>query len=209
MAIGDPYASLPDIKAYLKLPADSSRDTALTAALASASGDIEKHCHRQFNLDTSATARVFEPDSWSECRTDDFATTAGLVVAIDTGGNGTYSTTLSASDYELYPLNGISDGVVGWPYNKLRAFGGPLFPVPSMAYRRKASVRVTAQWGWAAVPAPIKQATMIIAAQKYRLADAPWGVAGMTEFGTAVRIREIPLVKETLCPYVRYPVLGG
>jgi len=209
MALGDPYADLSDIKSYLKLdPLDTTRDAALTSALLSASSDIEKHCQRQFNMDTGASSRVFAPDTLFECRTDDFATTSGLGIAIDPGGTGTFSQTLTASQYELYPLNGISDGVPGWPYNRIRAIGGTWFQQYGV-WRRKGVVQVTATWGWPAVPAPIKQATLIIAAQKYRLADAPWGVAGMTEFGTAVRIREIPLVKETLCPYVRYPVLGG
>lgn len=210
MAIGDPYATLNDIKNYLKIDlTDTSRDIPLTSALASASGDIEKHCQRQFNLAAGTSSRVYAPAAWNEVRTDDFATDTGLVIEIDSGGTGTFDQTVPGSDCELYPLNGISDGVPGWPYNRVRAAGGVSFPVPQLSYRRYATVRVTAQWGWPAVPAPIKQACLIIAAQKFRLADAPWGVAGMTEYGTAVRIREIPLVKETLVPYIRYPVLGG
>lgn len=206
MALGDPYATLNDLKNYLSIAVtDTTRDANLNSALASASGDIEKHCHRQFNLDTTSSARIFEPDSWTSCRTDDFAVLTQIDV--DPSGTGVFSQTLASSNYELYPLNGISDGTPGWPYNRLLATGGPWFPM--LTYRRRGTVRVTAQWGWPSVPAPIKQATLIIAAQKYRLADAPWGVAGMTEYGTAVRIREIPLVKETLVPYIRYPVLGG
>ncbi len=209
MALGDPYASLTDIKNYLKLNlADTTRDANLSAALASASGDIEKHCHRQFNLDTTVTARVFEPESPTLCRVDDFGTLTGLIVQVDTAGNGTFSQTLNAStNYEVFPLNGISDGTPGWPYNRIHTVGSGWFA--RYLYMRAGTVQVTAKYGWPSVPAPIKQACLIIAAQKYRLADAPWGVAGMTEFGTAVRIREIPLVKETLCPYIRYPVLGG
>lgn len=208
MAIGDPYASLTDIKNYLKLPlADTTRDANLSAALAAATGDIEKHCHRQFNLDSTVSQRLYQPDSWHDVRTDDFGTLTGLIVDVDNSGNGTFDVTLATLDYEVYPLNGISDGTPGWPYNRLLATGGSLFPMRT--YKRRGTVRVTARWGWPSVPATIKQACLIIAAQKYRLADAPWGVAGMTEFGTAVRIREIPLVKETLVPYIRYPVLGG
>lgn len=208
MALGDPYASLTDIKNYLKLPlADTTRDANLSAALASATGDIEKHCHRQFNLDTTATQRIYEPDNWREVRVDDFGTLTGLIVDVDNSGTGNFSQTLATSDYEVYPLNGIVDGTPGWPYNRLLVVSGNWLPV--LTFGRRGTVRVTAKYGWPAVPAPIKQACLIIAAQKFRLADAPWGVAGMTEFGTAVRIREIPLVKETLAPYIRYVALGG
>lgn len=208
MALGDPYASLTDIKNYLKLPLiDTTRDANLSAALLSASGDIEKHCQRQFNLDATVSQRLYRPDNWRDARVDDFGTLTGLIVDIDNGGTGNFSQTLAASDYEVYPLNGISDGTPGWPYNRLYTTGSAWFP--AVPYGRRGTVRVTAKWGWPSVPATIKQACLIIAAQKFRLADAPWGVAGMTEFGTAVRIREIPLVKETLVPYIRYPVLGG
>lgn len=208
MALGDPYATVTDLKNYLKLPlADTTRDANLLNAVNSATGDIEKHCHRQFNLDTTVTQRVFQPDNWLDLRTDDFGTLTGLIVDLDYSGTGNFSQTLSATDYEVYPLNGVVDGTPGWPYNRLLATGGAGFPV--LTFRRRGTVRVTAKYGWPSVPAPIKQACLIIAAQKFRLADAPWGVAGMTEFGTAVRIREIPLVKETLVPYIRYPVLGG
>lgn len=208
MALGDPYATITDLKNYLKLPlSDTTRDTNLTSAVNSATGDIEKHCHRQFNLDTAVSQRIYQPDSWIDVRTDDFGTLTGLIVDIDPSGTGNFGQTLGALDYEVYPLNGIVDGTPGWPYNRLLATGGPLFPI--MTLRRRGTVRVTARYGWPTVPAPIKQACLIIAAQKFKLNDAPWGVAGMTEFGTAVRIREIPLVKETLVPYIRYPVLGG
>lgn len=208
MALGDPYATVTDLKNYLKLPlADTTRDANLLNAVNSATGDIEKHCQRQFNLDSTVTQRVYRPDSWQDVRTDDFGTLTGLIVDVDAGGTGTFSQTLGALDYEVYPLNGVVDGTPNWPYNRLLATGGPLFPIYTL--RRRGTVRVTAKYGWPTVPAAIKQACLIIAAQKFRLADAPWGVAGMTEFGTAVRIREIPLVKETLVPYIRYPVLGG
>lgn len=208
MAIGDPYADLPDLKNYLKIPAvNTTYDQALTDALGSATSEIEKHCGRQFNLASAVSARVYEPENdWSTCRTDDFATTVGLVIMTDPGGTGNFTNTIDPINYEVYPYNGIVDGTPGWPYYQVRVTG---LQFPRLVYRKRATVQVTAQWGWPVVPAPIKQACMILAAQTYRLADAPLGTAGMSEFGAAVRVRDIPLVKEKLRPYVKYPVLGG
>lgn len=209
MALGDPYADLGDLKNYLKIqPADTKYDFALTDALNSASSEIERYTGRQFNLAASATPRLYEPEAdWMTVRTDDFASLTGLVVQTNPDTSGNFTLTLSSSQYEAYPFNGVVDGQPGWPFYRLHAVSGPLFV--RLPFVRKASVQVTAQWGWPAVPAPIKQSCMIIAAQTYRLADAPWGVAGMTEFGTAVRIRDIPMVREKLRPFVKYPVLGG
>jgi len=209
MALGDPYADLGDLKTYLKIqPTNTKYNAALTDALNSASSEIERHTGRQFNLAASATPRVYEPEQdWMTVRTDDFATLNTLVVQVSPDNSGNFTQTLTSSQYEAYPYNGVVDGQPGWPYYRLRSTGGAWFP--RLPLSRRASVQVTAQWGWPAVPAPIKQSCMIIAAQTYRLADAPWGVAGMTEFGTAVRIRDIPMVREKLRPFVKYPVLGG
>jgi hypothetical protein len=64
-------------------------------------------------------------------------------------------------------------------------------------------VQVTAQWGWAAVPDSVKQATKILAAEIFRLKDAPLGVAGFNDFGP-VRVREVPQVSMLLKRY-RHP----
>lgn len=199
MALGDLYASLGDIKSYLKISStDTARDVSLGNALASASKEVERWTGRQFNQASSATARVYKPTTWHDCSVDDFWTLSGLVVSVDPGGTGSYSQTFDSTQYELYPLNGLRDGTP-WPYTDLLATGGMYFP--RVQYRRRATVQVTAQWGWPSVPAPVKQAVLIMAAQEFRMGDAPWGVAGMSESGSAIRIAAIPKVKELLTDY--------
>jgi hypothetical protein len=63
-------------------------------------------------------------------------------------------------------------------------------------------VEVTGVFGWPAVPAPVVQATMLVASELFRLRDAPFGVAGFGEFG-AVRVRENPKVAALLDPYCK------
>ena len=175
----------------------------LDDALAAASREIETWCDRQFNKATTATARVFPPLAAYTALVDDFHTTTGLIIATDTGDDGTFDTTWTAADYELEPMNGVVSGQAGWPYWRIRAVGAHTFPTCT---RRRAPVQVTAQWGWAAVPGPVKEACLVTAAELFKLADAPFGVAGFGEFG-AVRVRMNSRAQALLAPYRRTPAV--
>lgn len=207
MALGDSYATLEELKNYLTVP-DTVDDTELESALASASRDIDKTCGRQFNDAGTATARVFYPDGWDLVKVDDFSTTTGLIVKTDDGNDGTYETTWDSIDYQLEPLNGIVDGETGWPYNRIRAVGSRCFPTWCLVNLPlfRAPIQITAQWGWAAVPAPVKQACLIIASETFKLRDAPFGVAGYGDFGP-VRVRNNPMAMSKLGPYIRDRVM--
>lgn len=210
MAFGDTYATLAEFKTYLKWQG-ATDDAMLTDVLTAASREIEQHCHRQFNRDTAtvptATARQYPPETIWEVEVDDFYTTTGLLVDIDTSNNGSFIARLDPTQYELHPVNGILDGVEGWPYTHIRSFQGIWFPIPR-AWRRTNSVRVSALWGWASVPAPVKRACLMLAAQTLKMQEAPLGVAGMDQFGT-IRVRDLPQVRTKLVPYVRNLVLVG
>jgi hypothetical protein len=200
MALGDSYASLAELKDRLGIEDDADDDRA-SDALASASREIESACSRQFNWAATASARLYYPHDSCWATVDDFHTTTGLVIATDEGDDGTYETTWTAADYQLEPLNGVVAGEQGWPYFKIRAMRSRWFPT----WGRRAPLQVTAQWGWADVPAPVKQACLILAAETLKLKDAPFGVAGFGEFGV-VRVRDNPMVAKKLAPYMR---LGG
>jgi hypothetical protein len=201
MSIGDPYATLAELKLRLDVETgDVAYDSALADALAVASADIELYCARQFNDAGSASARVLYPTSADWTFVDDFSTTVGLVVAVDTAGDGTYATTLTLTDLELHPLNGVAAGRPGWPYCQIRAIG-VAFPVSA----HRAALRVTARWGWAAVPKPIHDACLMLAQESFKSAEAAFGVAGFGEFG-AVRVRTNPMVAARLAPYRLAPV---
>ena len=207
MGLGDNYITSDQLKGYIGMAtADTTDNTRLDDARAAASRAVEKFCHRQFNDAGSATARVYFPDGYYLTRVEDFSTTTGLVVKADTAGNGTYSTTWASTDVQSEPLNNVSDGETGWPFWKLRAVGTYQFPCywPSDI----APLQVTARWGWSAVPADVKQACLILASNYFRLAGAPFGVAGMDQFGP-IRVKNMPQVAELLMPYVLQPVLVG
>lgn len=201
MAVGDPYATLTQLKSYLGIE-DALTDSELTDALASASRGITKFCGRQFNKETSATARTYRPTHAGLAMVDDFHTTTGLVIAT-ADDDGVFDTTWTSADYELEPLNGVRDGESGWPFWKIRVVDSSAL---SFQLHSRATLQVTAQWGWAAVPAPVKQACLILAAETFKLKDAPFGVAGFGDFG-AVRVRDNPMAKAKLIPYRRNAVL--
>lgn len=200
MALGDSYATLSELKAYMfqSLQDTDVYDATLTDALASVSREIETHCGRQFNKADTATARTYGPGDvfslrdgqWAEV--DDFWDLTGLV--IETGG-----VTWSASDYVLHPRNGILNGQLGWPYWKIFA---------AAAAFDSAGLSVTAKWGWAAVPTPVKQACLILASETFQIKDAPFGVAGSDQFGV-IRVRDNRMAAAKLAPYQLDPIQVG
>lgn len=203
MALGDLYATLAEMRSRVGVTdaAFTGEDAKLTSALTAASRGIEKSCNRQFNLASSATARVFYPDSHCWATVDDISSTTGLVIKTDTAGDGTFGTTWTSTEYELQPLNGVVDGETGWPYWHIKAVG-LTFP----CRWSRASLQVTAAWGWAAVPAPVKEGCLILAEEIYKLKDSPFGVGGYGQFGI-VRARENPMVWQRVGPYARDVVL--
>jgi len=202
VALGDPYAQLYELKNRLGIT-DNVHDDDLTEKLAGASREVEDHTSRQFNDAGEVSARVYVPTSRCLAEVDDFHTIAGLIIETDESDTGSYDLTWATTDYQLEPLNGIVDGQIGWPFYDIKAVASKYFP-----FGRRAGLRVTAQWGWASVPDPVKDATLILAAESFKLREAPFGVAGFGEFGV-VRVRDMPLVGRKLRKYVREPVLVG
>lgn len=208
MALGDPYAQVSDLKAYWgnEWANQTQYDSTLLLALNAASRQVEKYCGRQFNLDTGLSSRLYTPlggDTYEMlrwCETDDFTTLQPITLQTDPGGNGDFEVTWSAPlDYELFPLNGIVDGEPGWPYSMIHAVGGVWFPL--ITFRRKSTIMLTAQFGWPAVPEPVKLATMMLAAQAFKMKDAPLGVAGFSQFNAAVRVRDNPVAEALISKY--------
>ena len=66
---------------------------------------------------------------------------------------------------------------------------GKWFPF-TWPYTHLDRISITGTWGWPAVPAPVMQGTFLIAAQLFKLKDAPFGVAGNSTFGTSIRSQE-------------------
>lgn len=143
MALGDSYATVAELESRLGTPDDGT----YTALLDAASRAVETFTRRQFNQTVTATARKYRAVDPQRLPVDDFHTTTGLVVSVD-------GTAWAAADFEARPPDGVMDGQSGWPFSDLMTVGR-YWP-----NNRRATIEVTAQWGWAAVPAAIKQATL-------------------------------------------------
>jgi len=191
------YASLAEFKKYQR-DTTVDEDELLLDSLVTASRGIEQHCGRHFYPQLTATARVFHPRTAWLCKVDDFWSVDDLVIGLDPGNTGAYTGTLST--YSLEPLNGVVNGEAGWPYSRIIAVN------QNFTCGRFPSVQVTAKWGWAAVPGPIKQACVYLASEAYKMKGSPFGIASFDQFGP-IRMRENPRVMAMLAPYRDSPVL--
>ncbi|MFF5988142.1 head-tail connector protein [Prauserella flavalba] len=199
MALGVDYISLEDLKERLTVE-DTVDDALLTAAIKAASRGINQECGRDFQQADVATPRLYRPTSATLVITHDLYTQDGLLVEIDTDDDGVHETTVLASAYELEPMDGVQNGQIGWPFWRIRLVDGTEFPLG-----RRHTVRVTAKWGWAAVPDDITQAAYVLAEDIAKLRDAPFGVGGFGEYGR-IRARQNPHVAMLIKDYQRNTV---
>jgi len=109
--------------------------------------------------------------------------------------------TLTANtEYLLEPYNAATDGK---PWTQVRVHPRASV-IGFVTYPR--SVRVVGRFGWQSVPAAIKEATTILAAQLLRRArEAPFGVVAIgVDVGAVARIAVTdPSIKMLVGPYMR------
>jgi hypothetical protein len=163
------YVTVAELKAALQLaPDDPADDKALQLSTEAASAMLEEHCHRRF--DQVAGVRLYSVrHGWVAL--DDVATDVGLEVAVDEDDDGAHERVLGAGEYRALPLNALAKGR---PIEAL----ADLAVAPSAT----AAVRVTATFGWPAVPAPVHQAALALALRLFAL-RGPFGTAGSPELG--------------------------
>lgn len=171
----------------------------LERAINATSRAIDDWCGRKFWRDAEPSARTYRARDLDVLWTHDFSTLDGLVV--ETGRSGsTWSTTWAASDYDVieHPRN-ADNAAKAWTGLIPADDGVQSLPLDG----RGANVRVTARWGWAAVPPEVEQATVLRATAIFNRKDAVHGVAGFGDFGP-VRIakRDVDVIA-LLDPYQR------
>jgi hypothetical protein len=123
---------------------------------------------------------------------DDLDSLAGLLVDVDSAGEGTYATNITA--FVPGPRNAPSEEM---PYTQIISRVG--LPVIRDA------VRVTAKWGWNSIPETVKQATLMQASRFLARRDAPFGIAGSPDAGSEMRLlaKVDPDVAVALRPYMK------
>lgn len=86
MALGEDYLTREELKTYMGLEGDD-QDGNVDEAISSASREIERHCHRQFNDSEAVSARVYKAKRCDEIAVDDFWTTTGFILEVDQNGD--------------------------------------------------------------------------------------------------------------------------
>jgi len=191
--IDNGYCTLADLKSVLRI-VDNVDDAMLESRIEEASRVIDDYCDRRFFMDATASNRIFVAPSSDYVLTDDIASTTGLVIRVDSASDGTYATTLTAAQYQLEPLNAVSKGM-----SITRIVGTARGQFPTT--KAPAPIKITAIWGWPAIPYPVRSACILLAGRLTKRGDSLLGVAGFGDLG-AITVRNIdPDVQKMLAPY--------
>lgn len=162
----------PDLlKSYLDLePGDTTDDDFIALWITTVSRNVDDFCGRQFGSVT-AEARTYRTTYYDaeECGwvlpIDDLFDVDALVVE-----HG--AAVVSASAYELWPLNGPQKGQ---PYERLLVSA-------------RGRYTLTAPWGWPTVPAAVSTGVLLQAARLEARRGSPFGIAGSPSEGNEQRL---------------------
>lgn len=193
------YATTAELKAYVRV-SDSVDDAEIGFALAAASRSIDQFTNRQFGQTTSEDREYTA--CWDRHRSrwtidiDDTVTIAPTVV-FDDDDDQVFDQTITV--IRMFPFNAPD---VSFPFTKIIVDPDSAV-IPTEA---EGAVRVTALWGWAAVPTAIKQATLLQANRILKRRDAAFGVAGSPDIGSELRLLDKldPDVAVAIRPYQRW-----
>ena len=194
------YLTSAELKATLELTGETFADDDVSLAITSASRAIDNICSRRFYLDADSTSvRFYTARNHRIIEIDDLVTFTSL--EMDINGDGVYEDTwVEDTDFVFEPFNAVADGE---PFTVIRRRRLGTFRMPTWIER---GVRLTGQFGWAAVPSEVKSATGILAARLIsRSREAPFGVIGFgMDTANAVQIaRTDPDVQMLVAPYVK------
>jgi hypothetical protein len=134
----------------------------LDAALEAASRWIDGYCGRKFWLDTSTTERVFRATNMYvlDLGEHEIGSSTGVIVKTD-DGTGTFATTVSSSAYQLEPVNAPYATAGARPYTSIRGVS-TAWPLTYSNSGRQDLVKVTALYGWPAVPAAVRDVCLAL-----------------------------------------------
>lgn len=204
MAVTNGYCTVAQVRDHLGDSGSKLDVDLLENAINAASRAIDRFCGRKFWQEATTSARTYRPGDPLTAIVDDISSTTGLVIKTDTTGDGTWATTWDSGDYQLEPLNSdvVASGSTVTPYAwwRIVAIDEKSFITGGL----RASLQVTARFGWSAVPDDVTEAAILKAVALFRRKDAPFGVAGIGDFGPVRITRRDPDVTELLTPYVRY-----
>lgn len=182
------YLPVAELKVYIRgdITAD---DTLLEEAINVAEQTLDNACGRRFVVASASTARVYVPQPATTILFIDDATAVTVV-----SENGT--TLVEGTGYQLEPLNGISDSGEAIPYTQIRR-------LDNWWYRDgpEGTISVTATYGWAAIPALIKEACKVLAKDALENREVRHGLVAVVDGVGGVGSRDNKIVREAVRSY--------
>lgn len=202
MALDHAYCTVQDVRDQLSDASSRVPDGQLERVVQACSRAVDAWCGRTFWLEETPTASYYRPTDRWRVEVQDIASTTGLAVAGDPSGDGSWTQTWTVQeDFVLEAACGSArNGAAAW--DALTAIGSTGFPCS----RRRPSLRITALHGWSAVPAQVKEATVLKATSLFKRRDAPFGVATFGEWGAMRITRADPDVMDLLRPFQKVMV---
>jgi hypothetical protein len=192
------YADLAALKAYLRLDdADTTDDTELQRSLDSASREIDQLCSRTFTVAVAGLPADrgyhYDVPHWDKCagawvvEIPDLTEPgeSGLEVFLWDGVSAFSTTPVTLGAHPFRPLNNAPTPYP-WTQIVLPADSGYAYAYgDAMA----STVLVRADFGWAEVPAPVEEATLIQAARIHRRRDALFGIVNSPDGSSQTRLK--------------------
>lgn len=175
------YTTVGEVRAQLSDDVAQSLDAGqLEAAIRAASRAVDAYCNRRFWLDVTPVTRTFRPQDPRWTYLPDIGSKTGMVIKVDTAGDGSFTTTWTiGTHFQLEPLDADANGGA-YRWNKLQVLGNGLFP---QLVDARPALQATVRWGWSQHPEPIRAASTLKAVGLFKRRDAPFGVAGVNDFG--------------------------
>lgn len=198
------YIGAEEMKGRLGIAAtDTSQDYEIQTSILAAAGWVNDWCGRHFYRMTET--RTYQPDNLYELDVDDIVPGTAITLAVDQDGDGIYEQGWTQGTDYVLKLGRMSFNVnasgIARPYRKVQVCGsGKLFPF-TWPLTHLDRVQITTTWGWTSVPWQVAEANRILAADEFRMKDAPFGVAGVSDIGL-VRIQSNPWLVENLRAFV-------
>lgn len=199
MAVVNGYCSVDQLREHLGDTGSKIDIDLLERSITSASRAVDTFTGRRFWQDGTVKTRTYRPKDYYLTSIDDVSTIVGLVIKTDESLDYTWTTVWDTGDYDLLPDN-ADQGEAAYAWWKIAAVGDFTFPVSST----RRTLQVTAKFGWSAIPADVEYATLLKAAALFRRKDAPFGIAGVGDFGPMRITRKDPDVIDLLQPFQRF-----
>lgn len=182
------YITVEELKGWTRNEIPTDDDEWIEDALSAAEQWLDNECGRRFEVATGTPAsRVFVPSGSPLLPIDDCVSVTSVTE------NGA---TVTSGAYQLEPLNGR--GVAGEviPYSSIRR----LYDIDWCADHGRATVSISADWGWTTIPALVRESCKIIAKDLLGNRRMQFGLVAVTDV-SGIAARAHPTVVKTVEQY--------